>query len=356
MKSKNARTLILVSLATLLLLAACASQSGDEGTEEPDVIVQGCESGSELTSEAAIILDLNAAPLESCVSPESPVQSFVFSTSAICETTISFSAESTEGNLNVSLIDPSNEMMLDTADGGSRDASFDFPPDAKNEAQANFFQLDVSLGSDATSKQSFNVSAIESCEEASSTIIDLGPPADIGDLFTFSTDSELWTVRLPAGWSVDVGSEGVTNLSNDAALLSSVNQPDFAISPGEIGLTLLFVPGEMQSEGQTEEAYISELASYLSLAMRPASEEIQATIGSVELVQHEGQAVLARAPYSYGSLFAGMIVVWQISDDAFGVALLMVPPGETALAEEAVFGIIESVEFSAPIEDILASF
>lgn len=358
MKIEKGRRLILVSFIAILLLGACASQSDEAelDVETPDETVQGCESGGEVTSADAIILEHNAAATESCVSPESPAQSFVYSTSAICATEIIFSVDSSESGLGVSLIDPSNETVLDTADGSSGDVSFDLPPDAKNAAQANFFQMDVGLDSDASSKQSFSVKVIDICEEAMSTINDLGPAPDIGDLFTFSTDSDLWTVRLPAGWSVDVGEGGVLNLANDAALLSAVNRPDFAIAAEQIGLTLIFVPGEMPAEVQGEGAYIAELAAYLALAMVPVSDDIEVSFGAVDLVQHEGEVVLARAPYSYGSLFAGMTVVWEISEDAFGVTLLMVPPGETALAENFVYAIIESVEFSAPLDEILASF
>ena len=173
-------------------------------------------------------------------------------------------------------------------------------------------------------------------------------------MVTFTTDGGSLSLQHPEGWGVEVGAQGSINLANDPALLEAVKEDDFVIAAGQVGLTIVFIPSadapDMGIEGETNQ----ERAAFLASLIAPTSEESLVTVGEVELIEHEGQPMLARVVYGYGDVYEGMTIVWDIADDAIGVAILMAPPGETAPVEETIYAILGSVEFHSTIEAVLS--
>jgi len=347
------RIWIAVGLLTMLLLTAYIAQA----QEEPPASDVDTEAQSDCTlangDAPTEPITLGSTPRETCVSSEVPVQSYIFSVPAACTTHVMVA--SSENGLVVTLKDPISGFVLETASPSALGPTFVIPPELANEITGGFLQVDASMGPSAAETESFSISVEDTCSAEFIPVIDLGPPLDIENPVTFPADSTLWSLQHPEGWGAEVSEDGSINLSNDLALLEAVKEDDFVIGSGQVGLGIYITPTELASEIGFEGSNNVERATFLASLIAPTSEESLVTVGEVELLQHAGQPILARVTYGYADLYEGMIIVWDISDDAFGVAVVMTPPGETVLAEDTIYAILESVEFNSPVVNVLTS-
>lgn len=371
-------TLFLITVCSLivLVLTACGNQATEEpatepatetATEQPAIATEEAtqEAPTEVPqvnnyepeeiSEGVFNLEYGSPPVNSSLTSDAPIHSYMFSASERCATQVSVSGNSTDTALEASLIDFSSDVTMESASVGASNAVFTLPANAKGKLFGNLFQVDVKMDPALSESQSFTIALAENCDDDSVTLTETGPAPMVEQPVTFPTDDKLWSMQYPDGWGIEIDEQGAINLANDPALLEAVKKDDFVISAGEVGLTILFVPTESAVELNLGGANTVERASYLAALLTPDSDDSLAKIGEVELIRHEGQPLLGRVPYSYGEVYQGMTVVWDVSDDAIGVAVLMLPPGTYLQTERTVYAILESIQFNAPVKEVISS-
>jgi hypothetical protein len=215
--------------------------------------------------------------------------------------------------------------------------------------------MDPAQAGNAADPQEFTIAVEEVCDEDSLTLAESGAAPKMQDPVSFTTDSKLWSMQYPDGWAVEVGPRSSVNLANSTAVLEGVKQDDFVIQAGQVGLTILFIPTISAVDINLGGANTVQRAAYLAALAQPHSEGSLVTIGDVVFVRHTGKPLLGVIPNSYGDVFEGETVVWDISDDTIGVAVLMTPPGASAAVQATIYAILESVQFRSPVEDVLPS-
>jgi hypothetical protein len=173
------------------------------------------------------------------------------------------------------------------------------------------------------------------------------------NMVTSTVANGLVSVQHPEGWGVEAGPQQTINIANDPAMLDAIKEGDFEISSGQVGLTVFYIPTAGAVEQGVQGPNSEERAAYLAALLTPEDPASLVSIGEVELIAHEGQPTLARFTYSYGDVFEGMNVVWDISENVIGIAIVMTAPGETTNVEETIYAILESVTLNWPVEAVL---
>jgi hypothetical protein len=173
-------------------------------------------------------------------------------------------------------------------------------------------------------------------------------------MVTSTVANGLVLVQHPEGWGIEAGSQQTINIANDPAMLEAIKEGNFEISSGQVGLSVFFIPVAGAVEQGVQGSNSEERAAYLAALLTSEDAASLVSIGEVERIAHEGQPTLARFTYSYGDVFEGMNVVWDISEDTIGIAVVMTSPGESTLFEETVYAILESVTLNWPVEAVLS--
>ena len=371
MMKHDVRNLMIAGTLGLLVLSGCGKQAAQEtgGGASTEHAPGGAEANSpapqvpnatpEEVYDGVFNVAVGGGPVDSSVTRDSPSHSYVFAASALCSTQVSVSTNSKDNVLEASLKDAAAESTMETAKVGTKPATFELPRGAQNLLSSNLFQVEVSFdpaqaGSGAEA-QEFTIVVEEVCDEDSLPLAESGAAPTMQNPKTFTTDSKLWSMQYPDGWAVEVGPRSSVNLANDAAVLEGIKQDDFVIQAGQIGLTILFIPTDSAVDINLGGANTVQRAAYLGALAQPHSEGSLVTIGAAVFVRHTGKPLLGVIPNSYGDVFEGETVVWNISDDTIGVAVLMTPPGASAAVQSTIYAIIESVKLRAPVEDVLPS-
>jgi len=371
MMKHHVRNLLIAGALGVFVLSGCGKQAAQVtgGGTPTDQASDGAEATApaprvpNATPEAVFDGVFNVAvgggPVDSSVTRASPSHSYMFAASTLCSTQVSVSSNSTDNVLEASLQDPAAESTMEKAKVGTKPATFELPRGAQDQLSSNLFQVVVSFdpaqAGSAADTQEFTIELEEVCDEDSLPLEESGTAPKMQDPATFTTDSKLWSMHYPDGWAVEVGQRSSLHLANDPATLEAAKQDDFAIQSGQVGLTILLIPAASAMDINLGGANTAQRAAYLAAFTQPHGEGSLVTIGDVVFVRHTGKPLLGVIPNSYSDVFEGMTIVWDISDDVIGVAVLMTPPGASAAVRSTVFAIVESLQFRAPVEDVLQS-
>ena len=370
MRKHDIRNLMIAGALGVLVLSGCGKPAAEKtsgasteqapgGAEATTAAPHEPNATPEEVFDGVFNVAIGGGPVDSSVTRDSPSHSYLFKASALCSTEVSVSSSSRDNVLEASLQDPAAESSMETAKVGAKAATFVLPVGAQNQLSGNSFQVEVGMdpaqAGSAADPQEFTIMVEEVCDEDSLPLAESGAAPKMQDPVSFTTDSKLWSMQYPDGWAVEVGPRSSVNLANTAAVLEGVKQDDFVIQAGQVGLTILFIPTTSAVDINLGGANTVQRAAYLAALAQPHSEGSLVTIGDVVFVRHTGKPLLGVIPNSFGDVFEGETVVWDISDDTIGVAVLMTPPGASAAVRSTIYAIVESVELRAPVEDVLPS-
>lgn len=169
---------------------------------------------------------------------------------------------------------------------------------------------------------------------------------DVGTQLTYFAPNSGLTFDYPSNWTlIDDELRGLTLVSNPTILDRRLAGYDNLFAD-ETLLSIRFIATDTLDgwgiEGGTPEERLTSFSEKF---------KIGATLGIIKTTDDN----ISQLPISLDNTFEGMVMIWDISDDLSGFAILLTAIGNLENVTATVNDILLSTEFNSTIEDIIAS-
>lgn len=160
----------------------------------------------------------------------------------------------------------------------------------------------------------------------------------------------------PEDWLTEVQFGGLIIASSESALEKANSEEETQPEEGEFIATIQLLPTEFLSffeiEGDDLEAVTTEMAAFFT-AESDTEEEAQLEVGEVSIIEFSEELSIGRVPVTDENI-EGVLLVFQLTEEVYGVAIGAGYPGELEDNELVLYGIISTLEFTGTVEDLMA--
>lgn len=167
-----------------------------------------------------------------------------------------------------------------------------------------------------------------------------------------STDDGI-SLFYPADWTLDVGEgDAFVFIYNNDAIIERANDAPF--ESGDVSVYVSFTPTEyahlLGFIGDTVEERLTNLANGLVILNNYEEDTPQMSISDITVLAASNVPDLQYVTYSLTDVADGMIVMWDISDDLLGTAIVTTAPDELDDIQDIVLSIMQSTSFDTTID------
>lgn len=160
----------------------------------------------------------------------------------------------------------------------------------------------------------------------------------------------------PEDWLTEVQFGGLIIASSESALEKANSEEETQPEEGEFIATIQLLPTEFLSffeiEGDDLEAVTTGMAAFFT-AESDTEEEAQLEVGEVSIIEFSEELPIGRIPVTDENI-EGVLLVFQLTEEVYGVAIGAGYPGELEDNELVLYGIISTLEFTGTVEDLMA--
>lgn len=170
------------------------------------------------------------------------------------------------------------------------------------------------------------------------------------------TDDGL-SILFPSEWDFDTNAEDSSILlfSHDAIIERDVDAPFVS---GDVSVLLTFIPSDYADlfgfDGDSLDEKLAGIVEGFVLLQTDVDGVEHLSVSDVEIIEAtDDTPAMAFVTYSLLDTADGMFILWDISDDLLGSAIVATATGELADSEAVIMTIVQSIEFSGSVDALL---